>query len=171
MFARHISVMQNNNDKNSQFLEILDKYKSVIAKVCSIYASPTVDFDDLYQETVINLWNGFDSFRGEAKISTWIYRAAINTCITWTRRNKKHSNNVSLEADLAIIDDESSKLADYKQLQFLISKLNPIEKAIISLWLDEKSYDEISCITGISHNNVAVKLHRIKEKMSKMYQQ
>ena len=165
---RLIIAMQTNQDKNDQFLEMLDKYKSVIAKVCCIYASPSADFDDLYQETVINLWNGFDKFRGDAKISTWIYRAAINTCITWTRRNKTHNNAVTLEADMPIIEEESSKMADYKQLQFLISKLNPIEKAIISLWLDEKSYEEIAVITGLSHNNVAVKLHRIKEKMSKM---
>ena len=144
-------------------------FRSVIAKVCCIYSSPSVDFDDLYQETVINLWNGFDKFRGDAKISTWIYRTAINTCITWNRRNKKHANNISLEPDMPVTtDDDSGKLADYKQLQYLISKLNPIEKAIITLWLDEKSYEEIASITGISHANVAVKLHRIKEKMSKM---
>lgn len=169
IYARHISVMQNNNDKDKRFLEVLDRHKSVIAKVCCIYSSPSVDFDDLYQETVINLWNGFDKFRGDAKISTWIYRAAINTCITWNRRNKKHANNISLEPDMPVTtDDDSGKLADYKQLQYLISKLNPIEKAIITLWLDEKSYEEIASITGISHANVAVKLHRIKEKMSKM---
>ena len=161
--------MQNNNDKDKRFLEVLDRHKSVIAKVCCIYSSPSVDFDDLYQETVINLWNGFDKFRGDAKISTWIYRAAINTCITWNRRNKKHANNISLEPDMPVTtDDDSGKLADYKQLQYLISKLNPIEKSIITLWLDEKSYEEIASITGISHANVAVKLHRIKEKMSKM---
>lgn len=165
---RHIGVMQNVSEKERQFLEILDTYKSVIAKVCCIYTSPTADFDDLYQETVINLWNGFDNFRGDAKISTWIYRAAINTCITWVRRNKKHANNISLEADMPIIAEGSTKLADYKRLHSLIAKLQPLEKAIITLWLDEKSYEEIAYITGISQSNVAVKLHRIKEKMSKM---
>ncbi|MDE5566925.1 MAG: sigma-70 family RNA polymerase sigma factor [Muribaculaceae bacterium] len=160
--------MQNNNDKERQFIEMLDQYKSVIAKVCCIYVSPNADFDDLYQETVINLWNGFDKFRGEAKISTWIYRAAINTCITWIRRNKKHSNNETLDTEMPLIAEESSKLIDYRRLKTLISRLSPLEKAIVTLWLDEKSYDEIATITGLSHSNVAVKLHRIKEKMSKM---
>ncbi|MDE6368011.1 MAG: sigma-70 family RNA polymerase sigma factor, partial [Muribaculaceae bacterium] len=164
----HIDVMQIENEKERQFLDLLDTYKSVIAKVCCIYTSPTADFDDLYQETVINLWNGFDKFRGDAKISTWIYRAAINTCITWIRRNKKHSNNIELEADMPIIAESSSKLADYKRLHSLIAKLQPLEKAIITLWLDEKSYEEIADITGLSQSNVAVRLHRIKEKMSKM---
>ncbi len=160
--------MQNNHDKERLFNEMLDQYKSVIAKVCCIYVSPIADFDDLYQETVINLWNGFDKFRGDAKISTWIYRAAINTCITWVRRNKKHSNRETINADMPIIAEESSKMEDYRRLMQLISKLEPLEKAIVTLWLDEKSYDEIATITGLSHSNVAVKLHRIKEKMSKM---
>ena len=160
--------MYNNNDKERQFIEMLDQYKSVIAKVCCIYVSPIADFDDLYQETVINLWNGYDKFRGEAKISTWIYRAAINTCITWVRRNKKHSNRETLDSEMPLMVDESSKLADYRRLNALISRLEPLEKAIVTLWLDEKSYDEIAAITGLSHSNVAVKLHRIKEKMSKM---
>lgn len=165
---RHISVMQQNNDKERKFIEMLDTYKAVIAKVCCIYASPVADFDDLYQETVINLWNGFDKFRGEAKISTWVYRAAINTCITWVRRNKKHSDKVSLDIEMPIVSDESTSMDDYRRLHSMISRLLPLEKAIITLWLDEKSYEEIATITGLSHSNVAVKLHRIKEKMSKM---
>ncbi len=151
-----------------RFIEMLDTYKSVIAKVCYVYSSPDADFDDLYQETVINLWNGFDNFRGESKISTWIYRAAINTCITWIRRNKKHSNNMPLQNDMQLADEESTRLEDFKFLQSLIAQLQPLEKAIVTLWLDEKSYDEIAVITGLSKNNVAVKLHRIKDKLSKM---
>ena len=168
MLLRHIIVMQSNNDKERQFIEMLDQYKSVIAKVCCIYVSPIADFDDLYQETVINLWNGFDKFRGDAKISTWIYRAAINTCITWVRKNKKHSNRELIDKDMAITADESTKLEDYRILHNLISRLEPLEKAIVTLWRDEKSYDEIASITGLTHSTVAVKLHRIKEKMSKM---
>ncbi len=163
--------MQSNNNKEQRFVEMLDTYKSVIAKVCCIYASPVADFDDLYQETVINLWNGFDNFRGDAKISTWIYRAAINTCITWVRKNKKHGNKVDLAPELPIQASESTKLSDYKYLQSLIARLQPLEKAIVTLWLDEKSYDEIAAITGLSHANVAVKLHRIKDKLSKMTDQ
>lgn len=160
--------MELKNDKERLFLEMIDSYKSVIAKVCCVYASPTAEFDDLYQETIINLWTGFDKFRGEAKISTWIYRAAINTCITWVRRNKKHSSNVALDSELPVIAEDSNKLADYKRLHAIISQLLPLEKAIVTLWLDEKSYDEIADITGLTKNNVAVKLHRIKDKMSKM---
>lgn len=147
---------------------MLDLNKSIIAKVCCVYTSPTADFDDLYQETVANLWQGFDKFRGDSKISTWIYRAAINTCITWHRQNKKHDTNLSLIDELPIVADESNRLADYRLLHSLISQLQPLEKAIVTLWLDEKSYDEIAEITGLSRSNVAVKFHRIKEKLSKL---
>lgn len=160
--------MIDSRDKEQRFVEMLDTYKSVIAKVCYVYTSPDADFDDLYQETVINLWNGFDKFRGDSKLSTWIYRAAINTCITWVRRNKKHSNNMPLQNDMPLVDEESTRIEDFRYLQSLIAQLLPLEKAIVTLWLDEKSYDEIAVITGLSKANVAVKLHRIKEKLSKM---
>lgn len=160
--------MNPNTDKERLFLEMLETHKNLIAKVCYVYTSHNADFEDLYQETVVNLWQGFDRFRGDAKISTWIYRAAINTCITWLRRNKKHTCNVPLENGMAVAADETNRMSEYKHLQALISRLKPLEKAIVTLWLDEKSYDEIAAITGLSRSNVAVKLHRVKEKMSRM---
>lgn len=167
---RLIDAMDIKTDKEQRFLAMLDDNKSIIAKVCCVYTSPTSDFDDLYQETVANLWLGFDKFRGESKISTWIYRAAINTCITWHRQNKKHNNNTSLIDELPIAVEDSNRMADYKLLHGLISQLLPLEKAIVTLWLDEKSYEEIAEITGLSRANVAVKFHRIKEKLSKLNQ-
>lgn len=160
--------MQTINDKEQRFTEMLDTYKGVIAKVCCVYASAANDFDDLYQETVINLWRGFDNFRGDSKVSTWIYRAAINTCITQIRRNNRRQNEVPLDVNLPIIAEESTKMEDYRRLHSLISRLGPMEKAIVTLWLDERTYEEIAAVTGLSQTNVAVRLHRIKEKMSRM---
>jgi len=160
--------MKLKTEKERLFEDMLNEHKSVIAKVCYVYASPEADFDDLYQETVTNLWLGFEKFRGEAKISTWIYRCAINTCITWIRHNKKYANNVSIDNNLYILADDLAKQSDYCNLLTMIQQLQPLEKAIITLWLDEKCYDEIANITGLSKSNVAVKLHRIKEKLSKM---
>lgn len=159
--------MQNKSDKETRFLRMLDDNKAIIAKVCYIYASPHALFDDLYQETVANLWCGFDKFRGEAKVSTWVYRAAINTCITWVSRNKRYADTVGLE-NINVIADELVRMARYRYLHSLIARLLPMEKAIVTLWLDDKSYDEIATITGISRANVAVKLHRIKDKMYKI---
>lgn len=155
-----------------QFLAILEQYRDIVAKVCYIYASDSTPFDDLYQEVLINIWQGMESYRGEAKMSTWIYRTAINTCISSYRRNLRHSAaHVDRLSDLKLDIEagmDSNRLEEYHKLQSLISKLNPVDKAIISLWLDEKSYTEISAIIGISSSNVAVKLHRIKEKLTTM---
>lgn len=154
-------------DHEQAFLAMLDEYKSVIAKVCCVYTSQGADFGDLYQETVANLWQGFGRFRGDARISTWIYRVAINTCITWMRRNRRHGSNLSVDDVLPIEAEESTRMADYKYLQSLIARLEPLEKALVTLWLEEKSYEEIALITGLSQSNVGVKLHRIKEKLAK----
>lgn len=166
-----IYVMKPKHDNKEQaFLSMLDDYKSVIAKVCCVYASPGADFGDLYQETVVNLWQGYDRFRGDAKISTWIYRVAINTCITWIRRNRRYRDTLSIDEVVPLEAEESTRMADYKQLQMLISQLEPLEKAVVTLWLDEKSYEEIAAITGLSQSNVGVKIHRIKDKLAKLGQ-
>lgn len=165
--------MKTQSDKEQMFINIIGHYKEVVAKVCSLYVSPTAAFEDLYQEVLINIWQGMETYRGEAKVSTWIYRTAINTCITWYRRNSRHGGNATTRLEDLVIDpadtsDTSGLLEEYRELYNLIAKLGPIDKALINLWLEEKTYDEISHIMGISPSNVAVRIHRIKEKLSKM---
>ena len=158
-----------NPEKEQQFMELLRDYKDVVAKVCYLYKSEQSPFEDLYQEVLANLWEGISSFRGDAKMSTWVYRTALNTCITWYRRNKKHSADIKLDNMVSEpVSEDSGKMESYNTLYSLISHLEPYEKALISLWLEEKSYDEIAAITGITKNNVAVRLHRIKEKLSRL---
>lgn len=169
-----MKCMTDLRDKEQRFIELTDAYKDVVAKVCYFYASPSAGFDDLYQEVLINLWQGMDSFRGEAKISTWIYRIAINTCITWHRRNNRHSKGaVSIDSmPFDPVDassaDTAARMENYRILQKLISRLEGIDKALVMMWLDEKSYDEIAAVTGIKAGNVAVRLHRIRERLARM---
>lgn len=164
--------MTGKDDKEIRFLAVTGEYKAVIAKVCLLFATAKVGFDDLYQEVLVNLWQGLDGYRGDAKMSTWIYRMAINTCITYQRHSSRHSPEASsLDAllfDPADSDEAAAMLEETRMLQILISRLDPIEKALITLWLDETPYGEIARITGISSNNVAVRIHRIKDKLSKM---
>jgi RNA polymerase sigma-70 factor (ECF subfamily) len=163
-----IKQMNKPSEKEAQFLQMLNRYKDVVIKACYIYTSEKVQLGDLYQEVLINLWQGFDKFRGDAKISTWIYRTAINTCITWHRRNNKHNLLVPLdELTVEAIAEDSSKTKYLQEMYQMISCLEPLEKAIVTLWLDENSYDDIASITGLSRANVAVKLHRIKDKLVK----
>ncbi|MCM1067644.1 MAG: sigma-70 family RNA polymerase sigma factor [Muribaculaceae bacterium] len=168
-----MSVKKQSTDKEAQFVAVTAQYKEVIAKVCYMYASAAAPFDDLYQEVLINLWQGLDSFRGEAKISTWIYRTAINTCITWHRRNDRHSGSSTLRLDELLTEPADTAsgrvmLEEYRELYRLIGMLGPLDKALITLWLDEKSYEEIALIMGLSKGNVAVKMHRVKEKLSRL---
>lgn len=158
-------------ERRERFLEIADRYKMVIAKVCSVYASASAPFADLYQEVMVNVWSGLESWRGDAKMSTWIYRLAINTCITWHRRNRRHVEGaVSLDF-CPEIQSEPSAADEVTELYRLIAMLDPFDKALITLWLDERPYDEIAQIIGISKANVATRLHRIREKLTKLANQ
>jgi len=109
-------------------------------------------------------------------LSGAIYRTAINTCITWHRRNKRFGSESvikldDMKSDVADTSDTASAMEDYRQLYHLINMLGPIDKALVTLWLDEKPYDEIAAIMGLSAGNVAVKMHRIKEKLTKLARQ
>jgi len=152
------------------FIKIIQEYERVIYKVCSIYVSGLLPMADLYQEVVHNLWVGYPKFRNESSISTWIYRVAINTCVTTIRKEKKHFQNSSIA--LTSISDKlpapEPLTEDIKEMYRLINQLKTIEKTIILLYLEEKPYKEIAEITGLTLSNVATKLKRIKEKLRKM---
>lgn len=169
---RLIGYMRTKSEKEERFIELTDRYRDVIGRVCCTYISANASFEDLYQEVLINVWQGMDSFRGDAKISTWIYRTALNTCITWYRKNKKHSTNISSIDEL--LNDPIDTSADpglAEQLQYLrnlINQLGAIDRAIVTMWLDECPYDEIAAVTGLSQTNVGVRLHRIKQRLAQM---
>lgn len=169
---RSQSIQTDTESREARFLEVLSRYDAVVRRVCFMYSGISADFEDLYQETVANLWNGFDSFRGEANISTWIYRAAVNTCITWLRRNSRHRNTRSLDEAITLVagDDEEHR----RQLALmyrLISQLSPLDRAIVMMWLDGRRYEEIAEVMGIAKAVVAVRLHRAKGKLKEMSDQ
>lgn len=122
---------------------------------------------DMFQEVLIRLWNGMESFDGRSNIKTWIYRVALNTCITIDKRKKRnHKTQLSMD-----IDYFNSREVKSEQAQFLhqrISCLQPLDSAIVLLWLEEISYDEIAAIIGITAKNVSVRLVRIREQLKRM---
>lgn len=165
-------MTNNQAEKKQRFLALADEFRGVIAKVCSIYANAQMPFADLYQEVMINLWKGLDTFRGEAKPSTWIYRLALNTCISLHRKNHSYEFNiVPIAPDFDVPEVSDSHSEEVAFLYRLIARLDQIDKALVTLWLDEKSYDEISAIMGMSKTNVATRLARAKQKLSKMASQ
>ena len=162
---------ENMETKNleKEFLEMVETQKRVIYKVCYIYAKDQNDLNDLFQETVLNLWKAFPRYRGDSKLTTWVYRIAMNTCITFLRRSNTRIQTIPITANVAGLKAEEDGTAGQLQdLYKLINQLGKLERALILLWLEERSYQEMADILGISKNNVAVKLNRTKEKLRKM---
>ena len=149
-------------------MSVIREYERVIYKVCYLYTTPNATLSDLYQEVVLNIWKAFPKFRRECYVSTWIYRIALNTCISFLLKDKYFPEIVTLtqEADRSEEDDETQAML--RQLYQMINRLGQLEKSIILLYLEEKSYEEISEITGLTVTNVATKLNRIKDKLKKM---
>ena len=157
------------SELEKEFLALVDAQKRTIYKVCYMYAEDQEELNDLYQEVVLNLWKSFPRYRGDSKLVTWVYRIAMNTCITYLRHTHTRPQTVSLTVDVTEPwDNEESKTAQLKELYRLISQLGKLERALILLWLEERSYQEMADILGLSKNNVAVKLNRVKEKLKKM---
>ena len=123
---------------------------------------------DLYQEILINLWKGFPKFRGDSNVRTWIYRVSLNTCISSDRKKQRRVETLPLTMDINLFDDSDEDTKQVQMLRSRINKLGPFDRAIVLLWLENLSYDEIGSIVGISAKNVSVRLVRIKDQLKKM---
>lgn len=153
-----------------EFIELVNTYRALIFKVCNLYCRDPESCRDLFQEVVLQLWRSYPGFRKEASNSTWIYRIALNTAITNFRKEKRSPEKNPIGFAEFEIADFTSVTEEKEQSSLLhqaIGSLSEIEKAIIMLYLDEKTYDEISEIIGISTSNVGVRLNRIKTKLNK----
>lgn len=153
-------------DKEARFMAIVNDNRRMIYKVCFMYATDGEHLNDLYQEVLANVWQGMDSYRGESRMSTWLYRTALNTCITYYRHNGRHrQRKVGLDALAELANEDDGRIARLNRMYRLISCLDKMDKALILMWLDEKSYDEIAEVSGLPRNTVATRLHRIKQKL------
>ena len=123
---------------------------------------------DLYQEILVNLWKGFAKFRGESNVRTWIYRVSLNTCISSERKKRSRLDTLPLSMGINLFEDSDEDSRQVQMLRDRINKLGPFDRAIVLLWLENLSYDEIGSIVGISAKNVSVRLVRIKEQLKKM---
>lgn len=146
-----------------QFLDLIDQHQGIIHKICRVYRDTKEDREDLFQEIVFQLWKSVHTFNGNAGFSTWMYRVALSTAIVAFRKKRP---TILYKP---VLPEEPEYLQDQQdrseQLFHALKKLNDEEKAIITLYLEELSYREIANITGITENNVGVKLNRIKNKI------
>ncbi len=156
------------NQKEELFARLVREQKSTIYTVCYMFSYDEEEVNDLVQETLINMWKGIDGFREESKISTWIYRVALNTCLLQERKKKKEVAKVPLSMGVNFFEDSDANSTQVRQLHERIGKLGLVNRAIVMMWLEGMSYDEIGAVLGISAQNVGVKLFRIKEQLKKM---
>lgn len=146
---------------------MVKEHKNTIYTVCFMFSKDSDEVNDLFQEVLINLWQGFASFEGKSKIDTWIWRVSFNTCISQERK-KKRTSAIPLTMGIDLFNDKDDDTKQVKMLYERIHRLKPFDRAIVLLWLEGMPYDEIAAIVGITTKNVSVRLYRIKEELKQM---
>jgi len=159
-------------NKEEKFRKIVEENEHKIAGICRYYSVNAEDMKDVYQEVLINIWKSLDTFRGEAKLSTWIYRIAVNTSIGFARKEIRRQKifldqkDVNLQKSLDVEqNNEKDKEILFQTLENQINQLSILDKIIVTLMLESVSYKEIASIVGLSEPNVRVKIHRIKNEL------
>ncbi len=146
-----------------EFVQYIQEHQRIIHKICHVYAADAADREDLFQEILMQAWRGAGGFRQESKFSTWLYRIGINTAVSHFRKVSVRLQFLSLDQQaLQIAEHHPETSAETEALYRAISNLGKVEKALVMLWLDDYEYSVIADILGISLNNVAVKMSRIK---------
>ena len=155
------------DDDQKQFSVMVRQNKNTIFTVCYMFSKDQEEVNDLFQEVLIRLWQGFDNYKGNSKERTWIYRVALNTCISFDRKKRRHNKKqVYMGDDLFGCNEHDSQQTEV--LHKRITRLRPLDRAIVLLWLEDISYEEIGSIIGITSKNVSVRLYRIREQLKNM---
>jgi RNA polymerase sigma factor (sigma-70 family) len=158
-------------EAEKQFENHIRENELLIYKVCRIYAYTDADRQDLFQEIVIQLWKSYPKFNGQAKFSTWLYRVGINTAISGLRKQKNFITSykpASLPVNRSDYNYSETEEERLKQLYVAIEQLNQVEKAIVMLYMEDRPYEEMEDILGISQGTLRVKMNRIKEKLREL---
>ena len=150
-----------------EFTAMVREHKDTIYMVCYMFSKDNAEVEELYQEILINLWRSLPSFEGRSSVRTWIWRISLNTCVSIDRK-KRRREKLPLELDIDLYNDSDRDTKQIKLLHERINRLGPFDRAIILLWLENISYEEIGAIVGISEKNVSVRLYRIKERLKTM---
>lgn len=154
-----------------EFIKIISDNQGLLLKVCRMYCNQNSDSEDLFQEIVLQLWKSYPTFNNHAKITTWMYRVALNTAISSLRKHNRIPLRQQLSPDHNNLQDSKELRIDIQYdnaLQRAILALNKFDKALVLLYLDENSYVEMSEIMGISESNIGVKINRIKKKLKQI---
>ncbi|MBO4840938.1 MAG: sigma-70 family RNA polymerase sigma factor [Bacteroidaceae bacterium] len=150
-----------------RFEQTLKEQKDTIFTVCYMFSKDEDEVNDLFQEVLINLWNGYEGFEHRSDIRSWVYRVALNTCISYDRKRRR-TDAERLNMNINLFEDRDEDTRQVDMLHKRISKLQPFDRAIVLLWLENLSYEEIGQIVGITTKNVSVRLFRIREQLKNM---
>ena len=156
------------NPIEQEFTKVVREHKGTIYTVCYMFSKDEDEVADLFQEILINIWKGFENFRGDSSMRTWIWRISFNTCVSYEKRKSRRGSTIPLSLSINLFDDSDEDTRQIKMLQKRIRQLGPFDRAIVLLWLEDLSYAEIGEIVGISEKNVSVRLVRIREQLKKM---
>ena len=155
-------------ETEQKYLQLIREQRTTIYTVCYMFSKDQEEVSDLFQEVLANLWHGFKKFAGRSDAKTWVYRVALNTCISQQRKKRSRLNTLPLKTSFNLFADNDEDTRQVDQLHRSISRLQPVDRALVLLWLEDLSYEEIGQIVGISTKNVSVRLYRIKEQLKKM---
>mgnify|MGYP001555332528 CR=1 FL=1 len=154
-----------------EFENLIKEYEFLIYKVCRVYAYTDADRQDLFQDIVMQLWQAYPRFKGESSVTTWLYRVALNTSISRLRKSKRNPGIADLALALEQLRDSSTHYEDEEKLRQMykaIEQLTEIEKALVMLYMEDRSYQEMEDILGIVQGTLRVKMNRIKEKLRQL---
>lgn len=154
-------------NKEREFEAMLERYGSSITKLCFFHSESPAEAADMRQDALLNLWRGWDTFRGDSQMSTWVHRVVLNSCVSFTRRERRYKNRSDLNDVQAIADDGDDRSELWREMHARIRQLNTRERAVILLWLEDFSYEDIASVMGMNRNTVATLIRRIKEKLTK----
>ena len=155
------------NITEREFTQLVQEQKSTIYTVCYMFARDKDEAADLFQDVLINLWKGIGKFRNDSEISTWVYRVSLNTCISADRKKRKMPTT-RLDMNIDLFDDDDTDSRQIQVLRQRIQRLPPLDRAIVLLWLESLSYQEIADIVGLTPKNISVRLTRIRLQLKQM---
>ena len=169
LFAEAVGIEPSSKRLDRKFADIVQTHDAMIRRVCLGYAHSAQDLEDLYQDVLVNIWRGLPHFKGQSAINTWIYRITLNTCVSSIRLRSRRVEYTPIDGVIEVPDDSMESHQAINDLYECIATLTSLDKAIVMMWLDEYTYDEIAEIVGLNRNSVATRLHRAKQKLKHKY--
>ena len=155
------------NPNEHDFEQLVRTHKATIYTACYLFSKDQDEVADLFQECLINLWRSWPRFEGRSDVRTWIYRISLNVCVSLDRKRRRHPT-IPLTMDINPYEEDNQNSRQMEILRQRINQLPPIDRALVLMWLENMSYDEIGAVVGISAKNVSVRLVRIKEQLKRM---